>query len=53
MAIGRDGHRASRLSVCREAATVYLLSRAEADDIIDRQVTIISGSGTPPPRPLA
>jgi serine/threonine-protein kinase HipA len=24
------------------SATVYLLSRAEADDIIDRQVTIIS-----------
>jgi serine/threonine-protein kinase HipA len=41
MAIGRDGQRASRLSVCLDAAGTYLLSRAEASDIIDRQVTII------------
>jgi len=41
MAIGRDGQRTSRLSVCRNAAEVYLLSRAEAEAIIDQQVTII------------
>jgi serine/threonine-protein kinase HipA len=42
MAIGRDGQRASRLAVCLEAADTYLLSRVEAGDIIDRQVTIIN-----------
>jgi serine/threonine-protein kinase HipA len=41
MAIGRDGQRASRLAVCRDAAETYLLSRAEAVDVIDRQVTVI------------
>jgi serine/threonine-protein kinase HipA len=42
MAIGRDGQRASQLAVCLDAAETYLLSRAEAGDIIERQVTIIS-----------
>jgi serine/threonine-protein kinase HipA len=42
MAIGRDGQRASRLAVCRSAAEVYLLSRAEAEEIIDRCVTVIT-----------
>lgn len=42
MAIGRDGQRASRLAVCKDAAGVYLLSRTEAGDIIDRCVTTIS-----------
>jgi serine/threonine-protein kinase HipA len=42
MAIGRDGQRASRLAVCQAAAETYLLDRAEAGDIIERQVTIIS-----------
>ncbi|HEX8092469.1 MAG TPA: HipA domain-containing protein [Jatrophihabitans sp.] len=41
MAIGRDGQRASRLAVCLDAAETYLLSRAEAGDIIDQQVTVI------------
>lgn len=41
MAIGRDGQRASRLAVCRDAAGIYLLSPAEAADIIDEQVTVI------------
>ncbi|MEO6500773.1 MAG: HipA domain-containing protein [Jatrophihabitantaceae bacterium] len=42
MAIGRGGQRASRLEVCRGSAEVYLLNRSEADDIIDRCVTIIN-----------
>lgn len=41
MAIGRDGQRASRLAVCRDAAEAYLLSRAEADALVERQVTLI------------
>ena len=42
MAIGRDGQRESRLAVCREASETYLLTPAEADEIIDAQVTIIN-----------
>jgi serine/threonine-protein kinase HipA len=42
MAIGRDGQRASRLDICRNSAEVYLLNRAEAEDIIDRHVTVIN-----------
>ncbi len=42
MAIGRAGQRASRLAVCLDAAETYLLSRVEAENIIDRFVTIIS-----------
>lgn len=41
MAIGRNGQRESRLAVCRESAAVYLLSRTDADAIIDQQVTAI------------
>lgn len=41
MAIGRGGQRAGRLAVCREAAATYLLSRAEAEELIDRQVSVI------------
>jgi serine/threonine-protein kinase HipA len=42
LAIGRDGQRESRLQVCREAAGAYALTTAEADEIIDRQVTTIT-----------
>jgi serine/threonine-protein kinase HipA len=42
MAIGRDGQRESRLAVCREASETYLLTPAEADEIIDAQLTIIN-----------
>jgi len=42
MAIGRDGARASRFAVCLAAADVYHLGRAEAAEIIDHQVTIIT-----------
>lgn len=38
MAIGREGQRRSRFNVCLDAAEVYHLSRAEAAEIIDRQV---------------
>jgi serine/threonine-protein kinase HipA len=38
MAIGREGQRRSRFTVCLDAAEVYHLSRAEAAEIIDRQV---------------
>jgi serine/threonine-protein kinase HipA len=44
MDIDRDGHRASRFSVCVSAAHVYGLSRAEASDIIERQVTTVRES---------
>jgi serine/threonine-protein kinase HipA len=41
MDIDRDGHRASTFSVCVDAAHVYGLSRADATDIIERQVTTV------------
>lgn len=41
MAIGRDGARASQLQVCRAAAAEYLLSPADAAEIIDAVVTVI------------
>ena len=41
MDIDRDGHRASKFSVCVNAAHAYGLSRAEASDIIERQVTTV------------
>lgn len=41
MAISRDGQRAGRLAVCQDAAATYLLSRGEARDLMDRQVTLI------------
>lgn len=42
MAIGRDGRRESRLAVCRESSETYLLTSAEADDIIAVVVTTIN-----------
>ena len=44
MDIDREGHRASRFSVCQSAASVYGLTSAQARDIIDRQVTVVSES---------
>lgn len=42
MAIDRDGRRESRLAVCREASETYLLTSAEADEIIGAQVATIN-----------
>jgi len=42
MAIGRDGRRTSRLAVCLDAAEVYHLSRAQAAEIAEHQVTVIT-----------
>lgn len=42
MAIGRAGQRMSRLAVCVEAAEVYHLTRPEAVDLVDHQVTVIT-----------
>lgn len=42
MAIGRDGSRASQLSVCLNAAGEYLLDAREAADIINSMVTVIN-----------
>lgn len=44
MDIDREGHRVSKFSVCVNAAHIYGLTRAEAGDIIDRQVTIVRES---------
>jgi serine/threonine-protein kinase HipA len=44
MDIDREGRRASKFSVCVNAAHVYGLSRAEAGDIIERQVTTVRES---------
>ncbi|ABL81870.1 MULTISPECIES: type II toxin-antitoxin system HipA family toxin [unclassified Nocardioides] len=41
MAIGRDGSRASRFSVCVAAAADYGLSRAEAGQIVERIVATV------------
>lgn len=41
MAIAHDGRRESRLSVCVAAAATYHLTKAEAEEIIDRQVAVI------------
>jgi serine/threonine-protein kinase HipA len=42
MAIRRDGYRYSQLAGCVAAATdTYLLSKAEAKDVIDHQVDTI------------
>lgn len=41
MQIGADGYRLSRLSGCLGAAESYLLSEAEAREIVDRQVEAI------------
>ena len=41
MAIGRDGYRMSRLAGCVDHCEIYLLSRAEAVEIIENQVEIV------------
>jgi serine/threonine-protein kinase HipA len=41
MAIGRNGERRSRFRTCVAAAETYLLTRAEARDVIEHQVTTI------------
>lgn len=41
MAIGRAGERSSQLHTCLAACEVYLLTTAEAKDIIDAQVEVI------------
>lgn len=42
MAITRDGDRASRFATCLDAAEIYHLTRAQAVDIIEHQVTVIT-----------
>lgn len=42
MAITRDGRRESRFATCLDAAEIYHLSRAQAADIIEHQVTVIA-----------
>ncbi len=42
MAIGRDGQRSSRLCVALAAAEIYHLTRAQAQEIIDHQIGIIT-----------
>jgi serine/threonine-protein kinase HipA len=42
MAIDSQGRKASRFSICVDAASTYLLTRKEAQEIIDRQWTIIN-----------
>ncbi|MDQ1733062.1 MAG: serine/threonine-protein kinase HipA [Pseudonocardiales bacterium] len=44
MDIGRDGNRASQFVVCIDAAHEYGLSRDEARDIVDHQITTIRES---------
>jgi serine/threonine-protein kinase HipA len=41
MAIGRAGERRSQFRTCLDAADVYQLTRADAAEIIDRQVDVI------------
>lgn len=43
MAIGRDGWRMSQVAGCVERASVYLLSEAEAREIVDHQIETIEG----------
>ncbi|HSC21320.1 MAG TPA: HipA domain-containing protein, partial [Solirubrobacterales bacterium] len=43
MAIGRDGWRMSQVAGCVERASTYLLSEAEAREIVDRQLEAIEG----------
>lgn len=44
MAIGTDGFRMSRVAGCVERAGTYLLSKAEAGEIVDRQIEVITDS---------
>ncbi len=46
MAIGSNGERDSTLTTCRAAAAVYHLSEAQAQEIIDAQVTVIQEQWT-------
>ncbi|MGH3419483.1 MAG: type II toxin-antitoxin system HipA family toxin [Streptosporangiaceae bacterium] len=46
MAIGSNGERDSTLTTCRAAAAVYHLSTAQAQDIIDAQVSAIGEQWT-------
>jgi serine/threonine-protein kinase HipA len=41
MSIGPDGFRMSQVAGCVKAASTYLLSEAEARDIVDRQIDVI------------
>ena len=41
MAIGRDGYRLSQVAGCVERASTYLLTEAEAREIVDRQIETI------------
>jgi len=43
MAIGRDGWRMSQVTGCIERAEVYLLTEAEAREIVDNQIEVIEG----------
>lgn len=43
MAIGRDGYRMSQLAGCVERASTYLLSEAEAREVVDNQIETIEG----------
>ena len=42
MGITRDGRRESRFATCLDAAEIYHLTRAQAADIIQHQITIIT-----------
>jgi serine/threonine-protein kinase HipA len=41
MAIGRDGYKLSQLVGCVERASEFLLSKAEAREIVDHQIDVI------------
>ncbi|MGV1048589.1 MAG: type II toxin-antitoxin system HipA family toxin [Solirubrobacterales bacterium] len=43
MAVGRDGYRMSQVAGCVERAAVYLLSIADAREIVDHQIEVIEG----------
>lgn len=43
MAIGRDGWRMSQVAGCVGRASTYLLSEAEAREVVDRQIETIGG----------
>ncbi|HEX5593546.1 MAG TPA: HipA domain-containing protein [Solirubrobacterales bacterium] len=43
MAIGRDGWRMSQVAGCIERASTYLLSEADAREIVDKQIETIEG----------
>ena len=41
MAIGSDGYRFSKVAGCVERASTYLLSEADAREIVDHQIDVI------------